>query len=148
MTGCLFTVFYPMEVLATVLTVILVITAILMIAIILMQSNRASGAGIFGSASQTAFGAGSADALTKITGGFAATFMILALLLALIKSRKPDDSKIQSEIPKAAVTTPVAPAANTVTPGAATTAPATNSTAPVTTPAAPATTPAQPATPK
>lgn len=73
------------DILTTILTVLLIVVSILMIIIILLQSNRAAG-GMFASGAQTAFGAGSADALTKITGGFAAVFLLICLGLAMLKS--------------------------------------------------------------
>ncbi|GAB4436255.1 MAG: hypothetical protein OHK0011_19370 [Turneriella sp.] len=63
----------------------LIVVSILMIVIILLQSNRAAG-GMFSSGAQTAFGAGSADVLTKITGGFAAAFLLICFGLAALKS--------------------------------------------------------------
>lgn len=73
------------DILTTILTVLLIVVSILMIIIILLQSNRAAG-GMFASGAQTAFGAGSADALTKITGGFAGVFLLICLALAALKS--------------------------------------------------------------
>lgn len=73
------------DIFSTILTVMLIVVSILMIIIILLQSNRAAG-GMFSSGAQTAFGAGSADVLTKITGGFAAAFLLISFGLAALKS--------------------------------------------------------------
>ncbi len=73
------------DIFSTILTVMLIVVSILMIIIILLQSNRAAG-GMFSSGAQTAFGAGSADVLTKITGGFAAAFLLICFGLAALKS--------------------------------------------------------------
>jgi preprotein translocase subunit SecG len=122
------------DIISTILTVFLVIISILMIIIILLQSNRAAG-GMFGSGAQTAFGAGSADALTKITGGFAAAFLIICFSLAALKSSTRITKAATEQLnQEAATVTPTAdkpgaapaakpgvPAAN-ATPGAAPTA--------------------------
>ncbi|AFM13249.1 preprotein translocase subunit SecG [Turneriella parva] len=100
------------DILSTILTVLLIVVSILMIIIILLQSNRAAG-GMFASGAQTAFGAGSADALTKITGGFAAVFLLICLGLAALKSSSRTTQAAAEQLNKeiAPVVTP-APAAD------------------------------------
>lgn len=113
------------EVLSTILTVLLVIVSILMIAIILLQSNRSAG-GIFSSGAQTAFGAGSADALTKITAGFGAAFLLICFGLAALKSSSRTTaaaSEMLKENPVQLAPAPEKPA-ETKTPNPQTTPPA------------------------
>lgn len=87
------------EILSTILTVMLVIVSVLMIIIILLQSNRAAG-GMFNSGAQTAFGAGSADVLTKITAGFAAAFLLICFGLAALKSSTRTTAAATQELGK------------------------------------------------
>ncbi|MFO1525822.1 MAG: preprotein translocase subunit SecG [Turneriella sp.] len=137
------------DIFSTILTVLLVVVSILMIIIILLQSNRAAG-GMFASGAQTAFGAGSADALTKITGGFAAAFLLICFGLAALKSSKratdAATEQLNKEIP--AVTAPTgaaAPAGAAAPSGTPAAAPAAGQAAK---PAAAAATPAAPAAAK
>lgn len=113
------------DIISTILTVLLVIVSILMIIIILLQSNRAAG-GMFGSGAQTAFGAGSADALTKITGGFAAAFLLICFGLAALKSSTRATAAAAEQLGKeiAPTTAPAAATPGAAAPGAANTAPA------------------------
>ncbi|MCB1148291.1 MAG: preprotein translocase subunit SecG [Leptospiraceae bacterium] len=87
-----------MGILSTVLTVLFVVVSVILILLILVQSNRSSGMGFLGSASQTAFGSSSGDILTKMTAGLATAFMVMALLMAMIMSKKTDTSELQKEI--------------------------------------------------
>ncbi|MDH4261512.1 MAG: preprotein translocase subunit SecG [Spirochaetia bacterium] len=85
-----------MQILGTILNVFFVIVSLLLILLILMQSGRSSGIGLMGgSASQSAFGAGSADVLTKMTAILVALFMLTGLGLAFIKSGENSIQKIQ-----------------------------------------------------
>lgn len=116
------------DIFSTILTVLLVIVSILMIIIILLQSNRAAG-GMFGSGAQTAFGAGSADALTKITGGFAAAFLLICFGLAALKTSSRATQAATEQLNKDASTLPgtgtgLAPAPTTGTKSGAPAAPA------------------------
>jgi len=87
-----------MQILGTILNIFFVIVCILLIILILMQSGRSSGIGLFGgSASQSAFGAGSADVLTKITAILVAVFMLSGIGMALIKSRENSMQKVQEK---------------------------------------------------
>jgi len=65
---------------------------------------------LFGGSSQTAFGAGAADVLTKLTGVMVAVFMILAIALTYLKSQTGGYSDIQKEFSQQ--TTETAPAAD------------------------------------
>lgn len=122
-----------LDILSTILTVILIIVSILMIIVILLQSNRAAG-GMFGSGSQTAFGAGSADLLTKVTGGFAVAFLVISFLLAMIKTSGRATTAATMELNKD-IPAQTAPA-DAKNPGTGVN--------PTTQPAAPAAQPAQP----
>lgn len=108
------------DIFSTILTVLLIVVSILMIIIILLQSNRAAG-GMFSSGAQTAFGAGSADVLTKITGGFAAAFLLICFGLAALKSstRATEAATLElgKEAPAVVAPAPDKPAASA--PGAA-----------------------------
>ncbi len=68
---------------------------------------------MFGSGAQTAFGAGSADALTKITGGFAAAFLLICFGLAALKSSTRITHAAAEQLNKE-----LAPVAAPATPGA------------------------------
>ncbi|MDH4199192.1 MAG: preprotein translocase subunit SecG [Spirochaetia bacterium] len=88
-----------MAMLGSVLNVVFIIVCILLILLILMQSGRSSGMSLFGgSASQTAFGANSADVLTKTTGVLIVLFMVIGLGMSLIKSKENNYQKIQEKI--------------------------------------------------
>jgi len=104
-----------MQILGTVLNIFFIIVSILLVLLILMQSGRSSGMGLFGgSGSQSAFGAGSADVLTKTTAVLVALFMLLGLGMAAIKSKETNVQKIQekfTEKPGLEDTIDVAPAA-------------------------------------
>jgi preprotein translocase subunit SecG len=69
----------------TFVTIIFVIVALMMILSILLQAGKGGGLGtaLGGGASQGVFGSGGgADFMSKLTQGFAATFMISAMYLA------------------------------------------------------------------
>jgi preprotein translocase subunit SecG len=69
----------------TFITIIYVIVALVMILSILLQAGKGGGLGsaLGGGASQSVFGGGGgADFMSKLTQGFAATFMICAMYLA------------------------------------------------------------------
>ena len=95
-----------MEILGTLLTVFFVIICILLIVVILLQSNRSSGMSLFGGGSQSAFGASTADMMTKITTILVALFLGTALLLAYIKSAGSDYSGLQEEFQSTQPATP------------------------------------------
>ena len=93
-----------MEMLNIILTVFFVIVCIFLILIILVQSNRSAGMGLFGGGSQSALGSSSGDILTKITGVLAGIFMILALVLAIMKNQANTLTDVKKEIEKPAIT--------------------------------------------
>jgi protein translocase SecG subunit len=80
-----------MTILLGFLTVILVLTSFLLILLVLIQlpkKDAGPGVAFGGGATEAMFGAGSGNALTKITKYCAATFMGLSLLLAVVNSQR------------------------------------------------------------
>ena len=78
----------------TFITIIFVIVALIMVLTILLQSGKGGGLGsaLGGGASQSVFGgAGGADFMSKMTQGFAATFMITAMYLAYASAHAGSD---------------------------------------------------------
>lgn len=86
-----------MEILSTLLTIFFVIVCILLVIVILLQSNRSSGMSLFGGGSQSAFGAGTADVMTKVTTILIALFLGTALVVAYLKSAGSDYTGLQEE---------------------------------------------------
>jgi preprotein translocase subunit SecG len=71
---------------AVVLIVLYVLISVLLVFIILIQSNKSAGMGLFGS-SESVFGSGGFDTLTKITAGFAIAFVVFAFSISYILSK-------------------------------------------------------------
>jgi preprotein translocase subunit SecG len=137
------------------LTVVLVLDSLLLILLVLIQlPKKEAGAGVAfgGGATDALFGAGSGNALTKITRYAATVFFSLSLFIPILYARHnpKDDSEFQKKVKEASATaagqsaaTPTAvatPSTNlitipTPTPVTPATAPTTDSSAP------PATTP-------
>lgn len=93
-----------MEVVHTILTVLFIFVSLILITLILLQNNRSSGASLFGGGgNQSAFGAGSADILTKMTAVLVASFVVLAMLLAFLRSRSTNVQDLQKEFQKQSV---------------------------------------------
>lgn len=105
-----------MTLLIGLLTVLLVVDCILLILLVLVQlPKKEAGAGMAfgGAATDALFGAGSGNALTKITKWVAAGFFILALTLTVIKGRQArSGSDVEEALRKEAATKQVAPAAS------------------------------------
>jgi preprotein translocase subunit SecG len=80
----------------TILLVILVIVAVTMIGAVLIQRSEGGALGIGGGGGGGAmFSArGSANFLTRLTGGLAAVFMILSLVLAILGKGSDDRSSV------------------------------------------------------
>jgi preprotein translocase subunit SecG len=148
-----------MQLLITFLTVVLVLNCVLLGLLVLIQlPKKEAGAGVaFGGGTTDAlFGAGSGNALTKLTKYASVTFLVLSLIVGIMNSRqyRSGESEVRRALAasKTSATTP-APAApakpnspfTTLTPTSTnlmTTTPAatTNAaTAPAAVPAAPAT---------
>lgn len=72
----------------TLLGIIYAITSVLLVIIVLIQSGKGAGMGIFGGGSSTTFGAQSGDILTKITTVLGVVFFGIALLFAVAKPWK------------------------------------------------------------
>src|SRR5438552_15888564 len=89
------------------LTVILVIDCLFLILLVLIQlPKKEAGAGVAfgGGATDALFGAGSGNALTKITKYAATVFFSLALLISILYARQnpKDNSAFQTQLKKAA----------------------------------------------
>jgi len=81
----------------TILLVILVIVAVTMIGAVLIQRSEGGALGIGGGGGGggAMFSArGSANFLTRLTGGLAAVFMILSLVLAILGKGSDDRSSV------------------------------------------------------
>src|SRR5687767_14374330 len=135
-----------MQLLITFLTVLLVLNCLLLILLVLIQlPKKEAGAGLaFGAGTTDAlFGAGSGNALTKLTKYSATSFMILCVIVGVmnLNNKKASTSEVRRALAnqKAAAAAPVVatpaapqnqftPMTNVVTPIAATTntGPATN----------------------
>src|SRR3954463_1830715 len=101
-----------MQLLITFLTVLLVLNCLLLILLVLIQlPKKEAGAGLaFGAgATDALFGAGSGNALTKLTKYTAGVFLALSLLLGILNTRAAHASsstlkdklgKMQSAKPK------------------------------------------------
>src|SRR5438552_6465493 len=93
------------------LTVILVIDCLFLILLVLIQlPKKEAGAGIAfgGGATDALFGAGSGNALTKITKYSAGAFLGLSLLLSVMRAHHAGDSglKLEEQLRKKAGATP------------------------------------------
>ena len=97
------------------LTFILVLNCLLLILLVLVQlPKKEAGAGLaFGAgAVDTLIGAGSGNALTKMTKYAAGIFLGLGLVLAMLNAqRHSGTSGIQRELARKAAATPVLPTA-------------------------------------
>lgn len=87
-----------MEILNTILYIVLIFVSIVLVVFILLQNNRSSGASLFGGSSQSAFGASSADALTKITAVLVVVFVAIAFILTFIRSRTTNIDDLKKEL--------------------------------------------------
>jgi preprotein translocase subunit SecG len=95
------------------LTVVHVLVCLFLIVVVLLQSGKSADiAGTFGGAgSQTAFGPrGAATLLSKATTGAAVLFMITALTLSIISSRRTGGASVLgTESPKQSAPAKTAP---------------------------------------
>src|SRR3954451_10976114 len=79
-----------MQLLITFLTVLLVLNCLLLILLVLIQlPKKEAGAGLAfgGGATDALFGAGSGNALTKLTKNSAGTFLAMSVVLGMMNSR-------------------------------------------------------------
>jgi preprotein translocase subunit SecG len=105
-----------MTLLIGILTALMILDCLLLILLVLVQlPKKEAGAGMAfgGAATDALFGAGSGNALTKITKYVAAGFFVLALTLSLLMSHraKPSGSALEEELRKQSATKPAVPAA-------------------------------------
>jgi len=108
-----------MTLLIGVLTVLMVLDCLLLILLVLVQlPKKEAGAGIAfgGAATDALFGAGSGNALTKITKWVAGAFFVLALSLSLIKGRQAKSGDAIEEALRKQAAAKSAPAAVTTPP--------------------------------
>ena len=94
-----------MTLLIGVLTVLMILDCLLLILLVLVQlPKKEAGAGMAfgGAATDALFGAGSGNALTKITKYVAAGFFVLSLSLGLLMGRsvKPGSSALEEALKK------------------------------------------------
>ncbi len=128
------------------LTVVLVLDCVFLVLLVLVQLPKKEAGGMGqafgGGATDALFGAGSGNALTKMTKWTAGIFFVLAILLTIMgnyAASRGGGAKLQEIINKAPAPTPP-PAAQATPPPAATKAPIKLDVPPVTPPPAPAAT--------
>src|ERR1044071_6945365 len=97
----------PMSFFIGFLTVVLVLDSLLLILLVLIQlPKKEAGAGVAfgGGATDALFGAGSGNALTKITKYAATVFFSLALIISILyaKTYPKDDTELRKKIAAAA----------------------------------------------
>ncbi|AEC01702.1 preprotein translocase subunit SecG [Parasphaerochaeta coccoides] len=86
-----------MVVLSIILTVFFVIASVVLVILVGLQSEGGTGlGGIFGGGSDTAFGAKSNSVVTRITAIVAASFMVLALVVALLNKSSSRDYVLET----------------------------------------------------
>ncbi|MHC1693383.1 MAG: preprotein translocase subunit SecG [Sphaerochaetaceae bacterium] len=86
-----------MGVLSVVIMVLFVIVSLLLILIVAIQSENGSGlGGIFGGGSDSTFGSQSGRVVTRATAILGATFLVLALVLAMINKTPSGDSLLDT----------------------------------------------------
>ncbi|MDX1957949.1 MAG: preprotein translocase subunit SecG [Leptospiraceae bacterium] len=113
-----------------ILLVFFVFVCAFLVFLVLIQSNKGGssmGGLMGGGASQTPWGASSADIMTKITRGFALGFLGLTLGLSFLFAKKEEKPPVIPELEAIPMETPKAPANNpgvTPTPEAKPVAPA------------------------
>src|ERR1041384_3566598 len=111
-----------MQLLITFLTVLLVLNCLLLILLVLIQlPKKDAGAGVAfgGGATDALFGAGSGNALTKITKYSAGVFLGLSLVLSVMRAHQSEEGsrKFEEELKKkAAASAAVAPPPSTAAP--------------------------------
>ena len=100
---------------AGILTAVLVLNCLVLILLVLVQlPKKDAGAGMAfgGGAADALFGAGSGNALTKITKYATVIFFVLSLLLGILEDQlhnKNSTSKFEQQVQQKQMATPVAP---------------------------------------
>jgi len=84
------------------LTVIVVLVALLLIGVILIQPSSSGGGlgAVGGGISESVFGAGAGNILTKTTVILASVFLGLTLILAVLSSRVGTDASVLDSMPE------------------------------------------------
>lgn len=86
-----------MGVIRTILMVVFVIVCILLVLLVMIQNDNDSGmGGVFGGGQSAAFGAHSANVLTKTTGVLVALFFILAFTLGLLNKANTNKADLSA----------------------------------------------------
>jgi preprotein translocase subunit SecG len=87
-----------MSILYILLTVLMFLDCVLLVFLVLLQLPKKEagmgGMAFGGAATDALFGAGSGNVLTKITKYVAGVFFVLALLMALMASHKPESGAV------------------------------------------------------
>ncbi|WP_395395740.1 preprotein translocase subunit SecG [Novosphingobium sp. BL-8A] len=94
----------------TFLTVVQAIVALLLVLVILVQKSEGGGLGVGGSPSGMLSARGAANFLTRATGGLAAVFVILSIVLAALAVGKTGDD-VDTSLQRDAIPAAPAPAA-------------------------------------
>ncbi|MGI6466515.1 MAG: preprotein translocase subunit SecG [Sphaerochaetaceae bacterium] len=87
-----------MSVIGIILLVLFIIASLLLIFVVAIQSEGGTGlGGIFGGGSDSAFGSQSTNVLTRVTTILGTSFLVLAILLAIVnKSHHRSDTLLDS----------------------------------------------------
>ncbi len=86
-----------MGVIGIILLVLFIIASLLLIFVVAIQSEGGTGlGGIFGGGSDSTFGSQSTKVLTKITSILAGSFLVLAILLAVVNKSNVSDTLLDS----------------------------------------------------
>ncbi len=86
-----------MGVLSIILLVIFVIACLLLVFIVAIQSDSGTGlGGIFGGGSDSTFGSQTGKVVTKATAILGTTFLVLALVLAMVNKTPSSSSLLDS----------------------------------------------------
>lgn len=86
-----------MGVISIILLVLFVIVCLLLIFVVAIQSEDSEGlGGIFGGSSESTFGSNVSSVITKFTAILGGTFLVLALVVALVNKTPSSDSLLQS----------------------------------------------------
>lgn len=86
-----------MSVITIILLILFVIASLLLVFFVAIQSEGGTGlGGIFGGGSDSAFGSQSSNVLNKLTAILGATFLVLAIILAVINKGPSTESLLDT----------------------------------------------------
>ncbi len=86
-----------MSVISIILLILFVIASLLLIFFVAIQSEGGTGlGGIFGGGSDSTFGSQSSNVLNKFTAILGATFLVLAIILAVVNKSPSKDSLLDA----------------------------------------------------